>query len=337
MKIKKAIVCLLAAMFASSCFACTPRDGNVVHVYMPDGAPAIALSKLMHEGYENTEFTVVPSATIRERVASGAADLAIIPINAAAALYNGNAGIKMLSVNTHGNLYIVSKDGESADIEFSDLVGKKIAVIMQNDVPGLTFRMMLEKSALPFVEVATTDSAEDGKISVNYVADGQAAIAALKLPTSPADYALLAEPQATNAVKTLNGRVVCDVQEQWREMFGGTFPQACLVAKSTLDDGYIANFMSALTASDGWAEEHPTEAVAAVKSHAEAGTASTLPALTAAMIKGCNIKTVAAADIKTACEKYFEALGKLKKPDGTPVLAKAPDDGFYYDTADGLT
>lgn len=49
------------------------------------------------------------------------------------------------------------------------------------------------------------------------------------------------------------------------------------------------------------------------------------------MIKGCNIKTVEAYESKPACTEYFTALSALKKEDGTPVLSKVPDDGFYYD------
>ena len=88
MKIKfsKLSAVALAALIAACCFACTP-SADEIRVYMPDGAPAIALSKFMHEGYADTVFTVVPNGEIlRARVASGDADLAIMPINAAAAL-----------------------------------------------------------------------------------------------------------------------------------------------------------------------------------------------------------------------------------------------------------
>ena len=84
MKIKfsKILAVALAALIAACCFACTP-SADEIRVYMPDGAPAIALSKFMHEGYADTVFTVVPNGEIlRARVASGDADLAIMPINA---------------------------------------------------------------------------------------------------------------------------------------------------------------------------------------------------------------------------------------------------------------
>ena len=152
MKIKfsKILAVALAALIAACCFACTP-SADEIRVYMPDGAPAIALSKFMHEGYADTVFTVVPHGEIlRARVASGDADLAIMPINAAAALYNNGVKIKMLSVNTHGNLYIISKNADSADMEIADFVGSRLAVIGQADVPGLTFRMLFDKAEVPY-------------------------------------------------------------------------------------------------------------------------------------------------------------------------------------------
>lgn len=331
-KINKLLAVSIAALVASCCFACDTK-ADVVRVYMPDGAPAVALSKFMHEGYENTEFTVVPNGDVlRARVVSGDADLAIMPINAAAALYNNGVKIKMLSVNTHGNLYIISKDPDAADMELADFAGSRLAVIGQADVPGLTFRMLFDKAEVGY-EVSAT--AIDGKVAVTYAADGPEAIA--KLGAGAVDYALLAEPAVSNAIKKLGGRVVCNVQAMWSSAFGGEFPQACLVAKDTVSYKYINGFLTALGGADGWAEAHPTEAVNAVKTHMEAGSESSLAQLTANMIKGCNIKTVEAQDCKTACNEYFTALSALKKPDGTPVLAKIPDDGFYYDRIDETT
>lgn len=334
MKIKfsKILAVALAALIAACCFACTP-SADEIRVYMPDGAPAIALSKFMHEGYADTVFTVVPNGEIlRARVASGDADLAIMPINAAAALYNNGVKIKMLSVNTHCNLYIISKNADSADMEIADFVGSRLAVIGQADVPGLTFRMLFDKAEVPY---ETSKNAVDGKVAVTYAADGPAAIALLG--TGAVDYALLAEPAVSNAVKKLGGRVVCDVQAMWKDAFGGSFPQACLVAKDTVSYEYINKFVAALSAADGWAENNPTEAVNAVKTHMETGSESSLAQLTAAMIKGCNIKTVEAYESKTACTEYFTALSALKKDDGAPVLSKVPDDGFYYDHIEWTT
>lgn len=172
-------------------------------------------------------------------------------------------------------------------------------------------------------------------VSVTYAADGSALMPLLK--RGDIDYAFLAEPAATTAVNNLGKSIVMDVQAQWREVFGGDYPQACLVAKGEIvknDKAFIDGFIAAVAASDGWAEQNPEKTVAAVKANVESGTQSTLAALTGDIISRCNIQTVAAAQAKASCATYFDRLSKLKSELGKPVLAKSPDDGFYY-AADG--
>ena len=56
----------------------------------------------------------------------------------------------MLGVVTHGNFYVMSSENISA---LSDLKGKTVGVIGQNQVPDLTFRYLLDKAGITY-EVA---------------------------------------------------------------------------------------------------------------------------------------------------------------------------------------
>ena len=334
---KKIISIISAAVIAAIGFAgCTSeKSSETYHVYMPDGAPAIALAKFMSEGYEGADFTVVPNAakvTIAQHVARGDADMAILPINAAATLYNSGVDIVMASVNTHGNLYVI---GNGDEITLSDLVGKKLGVIGQSNVPEHALKMLLNKTQVSYVE-HETPTAEEGKVSITYVADG--AQIGPQLSGGLIDYGFLAEPAATTLCNKLNKNIVLDVQAAWREAFGGEFPQACLVVKKSLTESnakYVDRFIAALYAADGWAEEHPSEVVEAVSTHMEEGTATTLATLTADMIKRCNIKTVPAINAKQSCETYFNMLIEMSTALGSPI-AKVPNDGFYYEPVAGL-
>lgn len=332
MKSKKFAVCVSALAVAALSFplcACNgDTDPNTVNVYMPDGAPAIALAAMMDSGYDNTEFTVVTASTIGGYVASGKADMAIMPINAAAKLYNDGVGIKMLTVNTHGNMYLVGKTEES--VELTDLVGKRIGSIGQGQVPDLTLRMMLDESNVDFV---VSDTAAAGKAAIRYPADGEALPQLLK--AGKIDYAFMPEPAVTTAKNNLGLHVVLDAQAQWTELFGGEYPQACLVAKTELIEekpDYIDGFIAELkkTESDMWAETNPDKAVQAVKDHFVSGAESTLTTLSAEVIGRCNIKATDAADARSTCDKYFAKLVSMQTGLGTAVISQAPDDGFYY-------
>ena len=323
-------VVLAAAVAASvSLCGCGNNDRSKAQgytIYMPDGAPAIAVSALMANGFENTDFTVVQSTAIAQYVANGTADLAIMPINAAAKLYNDGVGITMLSVNTHGNLYLV---GSGEDVGLSDLKGKRVGVIGQGQVPDLTLRMMLDERGIDY---AVSNDAVDGAVSIRYGADGAALLPLLG--NGSIDYAFLAEPAATTAVGRFNKAIVMDAQAEWQSVFNSSYPQACLVAKKDVVDGkpeYIEKLLTALENSDDWAKTHADEAIAAIKSHMSDGTVSTLPeTMSAETIARCNIDTVRAASCVNTCEVFFTKLTQMQTPLGAPVLAKVPDSGFYY-------
>ena len=337
MKTKKFFCIAAAAACACAISACGdkgPGGGvNTFSVYMPDGAPAIAMSGLMHDGYYVTDFTVVQASTIAARVSSGDADLAIMPINAAAALYNSGKKIKLLSVNTHGNLYFVGAQAD--DLTLNDLVGKKVGVIGRGQVPDLTLRMLLDKAEIAYEENA---EAVGGKVALTYGADGPSLLPLLK--QGKIDYAFLAEPAATTAVNNLSTEqkplaIIMDAQQLWQDAYGSAYPQACLVVQNDIVEkhfDYVKWFMRSLKSTDGWAAENPAKAVAAVAANMEDGVASTLPAnMTAEIISRCNIETVYAWDAKADCAAYFQKLTTMQTELGTPVLSKVPDDNFYLE------
>ena len=324
--IAKIMAFVSAAALALPLAACGNDEENVVHVYMPDGAPAVALSALMDSGYAGTEFKVVAAATIGGLVNNGTADMAIMPINAAAASYNRGTGIVMLSVNTHGNLYVVGGD---ADIAPAALVDHSLGVIGAGNVPDLTVRMLFDEIEVPYETVRDMEDGKvkkvSGKVALYYADDATGILPLLK--TGKLDYALVGEPAATNS----GAHIAIDMQEQWRAAFGKGYPQACLVAKKSLvqnNKKYVDGFLAALSASDGWAARNPDKALAAVKNHFD-GT-STLKVLTETIVENCNILTVPAMQKKDDCDAFFGALTQMKTGNGTAVLAKVPDADFYY-------
>lgn len=135
----------------------TTTASSTVSVYMPDGAPALALAQLMAEDMQfgnSVSYHVVPSTDITTHVNgdSPAADICILPSNAASKLLGSNAKYTMLGTVTNGNLYILSKNGEqiTADNVASVLAGKKVGVVQLSNVPGLTFKLILKKYGLSY-------------------------------------------------------------------------------------------------------------------------------------------------------------------------------------------
>ena len=132
-----------------------------VKVYAPDGAPALALAKLMTEETAfgdsvEAEYNVVDASTIQTYVtgANPAADICVLPVNLAVKLLGSGEKYKLLGTLTHGNLYILSKDGTPITREnISSLKGKTVGVVNLASVPGLTFKLILKNSGVEYTEV----------------------------------------------------------------------------------------------------------------------------------------------------------------------------------------
>ena len=90
---------------------------------------------------------MVSSSSIGAAVQKGTGDIVIIPVNAASKLYKANTSdtFTLVSVITHGNLYVMST--EKID-DVKQLKDKVVGVIGQGLVPDLTFRAVLNKNQM---------------------------------------------------------------------------------------------------------------------------------------------------------------------------------------------
>ncbi len=130
-------------------------QGETFTFYAPDGAPALAIANFI-----STNQNFIDGATVNYNVVnaeeiatymSGAreqADFIILPVNAATLNYKKGTGYKMVSVITHGNLYIVSK----AKTDVNGLVDATIGVIGKGKVPDLTLKTVLKKNNIGYQE-----------------------------------------------------------------------------------------------------------------------------------------------------------------------------------------
>lgn len=134
---------------------------TTVSVYMPDGAPALSMAKMMcatPDLGKALEFHVVAANEINSCVTYNNeeenADLCVMPVNAAAKLLGSGSRYQLLGGVTHGNLFIISSDGTllTADNLAGKLSGKKVGVVNLSAVPGLTFKMILNKYNVSYTQ-----------------------------------------------------------------------------------------------------------------------------------------------------------------------------------------
>ncbi|MDE7453755.1 MAG: hypothetical protein K2N22_05035 [Clostridia bacterium] len=135
-------------------------NGNV-SVYAPDGAPALGIANLLagaevpNDG-SDVKYEVVNASLIQNFVtgANPKADICVLPVNLAVKLLDNGEKYKLVATLTHGNLYLLSKDGtEITAKNIGKLRGKTVGVVNLAAVPGLTFKVILENHGIDYVEL----------------------------------------------------------------------------------------------------------------------------------------------------------------------------------------
>ncbi len=133
---------------------------DTIKICVPDGAPALAFAWHMYKSQtmdvfgcnRKVDFDVVSAGEVDAIMVNNTADIIILPLNTATLYYDSDSSdpYKMVSVLTHGNLYIMSSQPINS---VKDLLNKTVGCIEKNKVPGFTFRIVLKKNGLTGVEV----------------------------------------------------------------------------------------------------------------------------------------------------------------------------------------
>ena len=333
------IFCLSFVTF--SCKGCQKENADnngttllKVNVVSPDGAPALSLAKMMVEnarfGADEVNYTIVNSNNIASYVQGDNVDIAILPLNAATKFLSAGNKYKLAGVTTHGNLYMLGKDVVT---DPSTLIGKKIAVMQYNNVPGLTLRAILEENEIPYTLLGSANDEVDTS-KVNLFAVDNAQDIAGNLNQNKADYGLTAEPASSMLAKNLSSKGIVkslDIQKAYKDTFGYGYPQAVTIVKSSLIESnpkFVADFLNGLKANDNFMTESNIESILqAISTHTEEGYQTTLNAtnLTADSMTGCNVKFEYAKDLKTEINGYIDNITQV---DSTKISTIT--DEVYY-------
>lgn len=147
-----------SAFFHSGEFPQTQYSGRL-KVYAPDGAPALGIANLL-SGVASleieAEYHVVNATTIQTYVAGNnpAADICILPVNAAVKILGSGEKYKLVGTLTHGNLFLLSNSSEQiTQNNLDSLKGKKVGVVNLAAVPGLTFKIILNAHGIKYTEL----------------------------------------------------------------------------------------------------------------------------------------------------------------------------------------
>ena len=158
---------------------------------------------------------------VASRLISGEVDIATIPTNMAAMIYNKTGGdIKIAAINTLGVLYILSSNDNIKSV--ADLKGKTIFASGKGSTPEYTLKYVLTQNNLEI----------NKDVTVEYKSDHEE-LASLAI-AEKIDIALLPEPFATQVVyKNPSFKVKIDLTDEWNKvtLTDISLPMGCIAVR----------------------------------------------------------------------------------------------------------
>ena len=285
------------------------------------GPTAMGLVKLMRDsesgetsGNDYT-FTLAGSADeVTPALIKGELDMACVPANLAAVLYNKTEGeIEVLAVNTLGVLYIV-ENGESVQ-SMADLKGKTIVAAGKGSTPEYALRYLLAENGIDPDSDVTIDWKSEHSECVAALASGQAAIA------------LLPQPFVTVAQGKIEGlRMALDLTKEWDALGNGSsLITGVIVARRAVveeNPAAVNEFLKDYAASVDYVNASTADAAALIGEYGIVDAAVAEKAL-----PYCNIVCLTGADLLEALPGYLEV---LYNADPAAVGGEMPDNSFYF-------
>ncbi|MBQ6295530.1 MAG: ABC transporter substrate-binding protein [Firmicutes bacterium] len=250
---------------------------------------------------------------------NGDLDVAAIPSNVAAVLYNKTeGGIRLLGVNTGGVLYVLSNNAEPVS-SLADLKGKTVYASGMGGVPEYAFKALMEKEGLAESDVEL--------IWMNSHADVVSTL------ISQGGYALVPEPQVTVAgTKADTVKVDLDINAMWKESFGYDLPMGVIACRAEIADNRADDLGYFLQEYNKVLEGYNADKDAAAETIANAGILPAAGVAKAAMPR-CNIMLeTGIAHAKDILTPLYETLFSFNPQS---VGGSIPGDDFYFNSAFG--
>ena len=283
----------------------TPDD-SPVSVTVLKGPTGMGAAKLIYDynkngGDVNYSFNVSSSPDeVRAALMNGTTDIAAVPTNLAAVLYNKLGGqVEVLALNTLGVLYMLENGNTINSVE--DLRGKTIYATGQGSTPEYILRFILSENGID----------PDKDVEIIYYTE-HSELATL-MTAGTVVLGMLPEPNVSTVLaKNSNVRIALNLTEEWEKVVSD---RSAVVQGCNFGLGQVA------------AADNTDDAAEII---AELGIIPSA-AVAAAALPNSNIVCVTGSDMKTMLHPFLKVLFNAS---AASVGGAMPGDDFYYTPQD---
>ncbi len=320
------LVFALLLVLPLSLTGCTSDfEGAAVRVAAMKGPTGMGISKLMADDEAGTTvndytFTLAGApAEVSAALIGGNVDIAALPTNLAATVYNKTKGsdkeIAVMALNTLGVLYVLEDGNEINSV--SDLKGKTILATGQGSTPEYILRYLLTENGID----------PDKDVTIEFKSEHAELAAALS--AGNAHLAMLPEPNVTSTLlANTDLRIALDLTAEWDKLAGeeSQLVQGCIVvnkAFAAANPEAVEAFLEEYAASVKYVTENTADAAALIEKYGIVPKA----AIAQKALPNCNICCITGKEMKTALSGFLTVLFEANS---ASVGGTLPDDGFWY-------
>ena len=297
----------------------TSEPGTEINLGLLNGPTGMGAAKLLSDndaGETVNHYAVTlgsdPANDILPKLNNGELDIAALPTNVAANLYNKTGKVQLLALNTLGVLHIL-ENGDTVN-SLADLNGKTLYAINQGTNTEYVLDYLLTQNGLdPDTDVDIQWKTSEEVTSL--MASGE--IDLCMLPVPAATTVLMHNSDVRDAV---------DLSDAWTQSgANGTFTMGCVVVRTEFaqeNPQAVQDFLTEYEASINYIKDNPEEGAALIEQYGIVPKA----AIAQAAIPQANMIFVAGQDMKSI-SSYYEVLFAA---DPESIGGSIPDDGFYY-------
>lgn len=316
---KKFVSILMTLILTLSLATCAVAE-PLADVAALKGPTAMGMVKMMNDDAgANWNFSIAAAADeIAPKLIQGELDIAAVPANLAATLYNKTQGkVQVLAINTLGVLYII-ENGETVQ-SVADLKGRTIYSAGQGATPEYALNYILKENGIDPVNDVNIIFSKEHTECLNAVLNDENAVA------------LLPQPFVTTAMSKAPGvRIALDLNQLWADVQEGKENQSALltgvvVARTEFVENNpeaVNAFMDAYAASVLFANENVDKTAALIGAYEivpEAVAKAALPYCCIVMIEG-----------EEMAEKLSGYLQVLFDQNPASVGGAMPNEDFYF-------
>lgn len=317
---KKILTLILTIILGVSAVGCnlTSKEVKIISGNSLDG---ISISKLIKEeneikkGYKTTYNIESNKEKLEKFLDDEEYDIAIVPTDMAAKVYNKNSNYQICASIGEGSYYLVTSDPTITGFN-STLLNKDVAIIEKNSMIDIISKSILNKNNI-----------DDSKINFKYVSSAPEIVTTLALGNIRTG--IVPETSLTTLLYKHSGlKILTSTNEAYEKAFNikEGYSQFSIIVKKDFaksNKEYVNEFLSKVKSSIDFVNENPLQAGA----YGEELNIPIKPQVLSKAIKRCNLKFIIVDEFKNNYKELFNILYNYNKE---AVGGAVIDESIYY-------